>query len=141
MFNKQDELQGHILENELVSLHPNSFETIEKLFSKFKSLVIQCRQYRIEWKDEKNFLSILSKLGPQYSVYVFMFHSKRDSFLDWKLRSLDSFFESLIKEQDKLIRMRVIQTSKDQALLVTDSSKAQENGKSKIADSKPKQNQ
>ena len=42
--------------------------------------------------------------------------------------------------------MGVIQTSKDQALLVTDSSKAQENGKSKnkdpkAANSKPEQNQ
>ena len=43
LFNKQDELQGHILENELVSLHPSSFETIEQFFSKFKSLVLQCR--------------------------------------------------------------------------------------------------
>ena len=33
LFNKQDELQEHILENELVSLHPISFETIEQFFS------------------------------------------------------------------------------------------------------------
>ena len=70
LFNKQDEIQGHILENELVSLHPNSLKTIEKLFSKFKSLVLQCRQYGIERKDEHNVLSMLIKLGPEYSVYV-----------------------------------------------------------------------
>ena len=29
LFGKKYELWGHILENELVSLHPNSFETIE----------------------------------------------------------------------------------------------------------------
>ena len=45
-----------------------------------------------------------------------------------------------------MIRMRVIKTSKDQALLVTDSSKVKAKGKSKkkepkAADSKPKQNQ
>ena len=43
------------------------------------------------------------------------------------------------------MRMGVIKTSKDQALLVSDSSKAQAKGKSKkkpkAADSKPKQNQ
>ena len=44
LFKKQDELRGHILKNELVSLHPNSFETIEQFFSKFKSLVHQCKQ-------------------------------------------------------------------------------------------------
>ena len=75
-----------------------------------------------------------------------MFHSKRERFPDWKLPSLDSFSKSLIKEHDKLIRMGVIQTSKYQYLLVTDSSKAQEKGKSKkkepkATDSKPKQNQ
>ena len=108
MFNKQDELQGHILENEMVSLHPSNFVTIEQFFSKFKCLVLQCRQCKIERKDEQNVLSILNKLGPEYSVYVSMFHSKRESFPDWKLPSLDSFFESLIKEQDKLIQMGVI---------------------------------
>ena len=79
-------------------------------------------------------------------LYVSMFHSKMKSFPNWKLPSLDSFSESLIKKQYKLIRMGVIQTSKDQALLVTDSSKAQEKGKSKKKDpktagSKPKPNQ
>ena len=103
MVNKQDDLWGHILENESVSLHPNNFETIEKFFSKFNSLVLQCRQCGIEWKDEQNVLSILIKLGPKYSVYVSMFDSKGEGFLDWKLPSLDSFSESLIKEQDKLI--------------------------------------
>ena len=145
-FNKQYELRGHILENEFLSLHPSSFETIEKLFSKFKSLVLQYRHCGIEWKDGQNVLSILNKLGPEYFVYVSMFHSKQEIFLNWKLPSLDSFSESLIKEQDKLIRMGVIQTSKDQALLVTDSSKVQAKGKSKkkepkAADSKPKSNQ
>ena len=43
LFNKQDELRGYILENELVSLHPSNFETIDQFFTKFKSLVLQCR--------------------------------------------------------------------------------------------------
>ena len=103
MFNKQDELRGHILEKELVSLHPSSFETIEQLFSKFKSLVLQCRQCGIEQKDEQNVLSILNKLGLEYSIYVSMFHSKWERFLEWKLPSLDSFSKSLIKEKNKLI--------------------------------------
>ena len=56
------------------------------------------------------------------------------------------FSESLIKEQDKLIRMGVIQTSKDQDLLVTNSSKEKEKEKSKKkepkeADLNPKPNQ
>ena len=91
-------------------------------------------------------LSILSKIRPEYYVFVSIFHSIRDSFLDWKIPSLDSFSESLIKEKDKLIRMGVIKTSKDQDLLVTNSSKEKSKWKSKKkdpkeADSKPKHNQ
>ena len=29
LFGKQDEIRGHILENELIALHPRSFETIQ----------------------------------------------------------------------------------------------------------------
>ena len=130
MFNKQDELQGYILENELVYLHPNSFDTTEQFFTKFKSLLIQCRQCGIEWKDEQNVISILSKLSPKYFVFVSIFHSKWESFPDWKIPSLDSFSESLIKEQDKLIRMGVIKTSEDQYFLAIESSKVQEKEKS-----------
>ena len=43
LFGKQDELRGHILENELIALHPNNFETSQQLFLKYKSLVLQCK--------------------------------------------------------------------------------------------------
>ena len=94
----------------------------------------------------ENFLSILSKLSSEYYVFVSIFHSNWDGFPNLKIPSLYSFSEYLIKEKDKLIQMGVIKTSKDQALLVTDSRKAQAKGKSKTmepkeADSKPKQNQ
>ena len=59
--------------------------------------------------------------------------------------SLDDFVESLIQKQDKLVQMGVIQTSKNQALLMTDSKNVQERGKNKgketkKTDSKPKEN-
>ena len=91
MFGKQDEIRGHILENELVALHPNSFETVQQFFTKFKFITLQCRHCGIERKDEQNILSILNKLDPEYSVFVSIFHSKMDSFSGWKNPSLDSF--------------------------------------------------
>ena len=51
-FGKQDEIRGHILEKELISLHPISFETIQQFLTKFKSLALQCKQCGIERKDE-----------------------------------------------------------------------------------------
>ena len=80
LFGKQDELQGRILENELVALHPSSFETVQQFFTKFKYLALQCRQCGIEIKDEKNVLFLLNKLGPEYSVFVSIFHSIRGNF-------------------------------------------------------------
>ena len=38
-FGKTDELRGHQLENELISLSPSHFETIQDFFTKFKSLL------------------------------------------------------------------------------------------------------
>ena len=59
--------------------------------------------------------------------------------------SLDSFVESLIQEQKNLIQMGIIKTSKDQALLVIESTKVKSKGKSKgkdpkASDSNPKYN-
>ena len=91
-------------------------------------------------------LSILRKLGTNYSVFVSIFHFGRASIPNWKMPSLDSFVESLIHDQDKLVQMGVLHTSKNQALLVTDSTKAQAKGRPKgkepkASDSKPKENQ
>ena len=35
LFGKQDELQGNILENELIALHPSNFESIKQFFTKY----------------------------------------------------------------------------------------------------------
>ena len=91
LFGKKDELQGNILKNDLIALHPNSFETIHHFFTKFKSLALQCKQCVIERKDEKLVLSVLSKLGSKYPVFVSTFHSGRASIPNWKMPSLDSF--------------------------------------------------
>ena len=65
LFVKQDELRGHLLENELVALHPNNFETVDKFFTKFKSLALQFRQCGIEKNYDQNVLSILNKIAPE----------------------------------------------------------------------------
>ena len=61
---------------------------------------IQCKQCRIKLKDEKLVLSILSKLGSEYFVFVSTFRFGRDSIPNWNIPSLDSFFEFLIQEKE-----------------------------------------
>ena len=68
-------------------------------------------------------LSILSKLGLEYSVFVSTFHSVRfTSGKNWTMPTLDAFIESLSQEQDKLINMGKIKGFKAHALAVHDGS-------------------
>ena len=43
IFGKTYEMRGHQIENELISLSPNSFESLQLYFSKFKALVLQLK--------------------------------------------------------------------------------------------------
>ena len=99
----------------------------------------------LERKDEQLVLYVLRNIGSEYSVFVSTFHSGRASSSSWKMPSLDAFVESLIQEQDKLVQMGLFQSSKNQALLMSDSNNAQDKGKHKgkdpkATDSKPKEN-
>ena len=76
LFGKKYELQGHILENDLISSQPISFKTIQQFFPKFKSLALQCKQCGIERKDEKLLLFVLNKIVSKYYVFVSTFHSQ-----------------------------------------------------------------
>ena len=75
LFDKQDDLRIYQLENELISLHLANFETLNDLFTKFKHLVFQLKMCKVEKEDDQLILSILSKIGVDYSVFVSKFHS------------------------------------------------------------------
>ena len=62
-------------------------------------------------------MSILSKLGLEFSVFVSTFHSGKLTLRNWKMPSLENFMESLTQEKDKLVQMGSIKT-KDRALAV-----------------------
>ena len=50
IFGNTYEMRGHEIENELISLSPSSFESLQLYFSKFKALVLQLKQCGIEKK-------------------------------------------------------------------------------------------
>ena len=50
-------------------------------------------------------MAILSKLGPDYSVFFFTFHATKLTARAWKISKLVKFMESLTQEQDKLVMM------------------------------------
>lgn len=126
LFGKQDEMRGHFLENEFNSLDPRSFDNIQDFFTKFKSLLLQLKGCGIDKSKEESklILAILSKLGPEYAVFVSAFHTVRLTTGEtWKISTLNAFIESLIHEQDKLIKMGTLKNSNAHALIVHGSGK------------------
>ena len=95
IFRKTDEMIGHQIENELISLSPSSFESLQLYFSKFKALVLQLKQCGIEKKEEQLVLAILSKLGPKYSVFFSTFHATKLTSQAWNMTKPLDFMESL----------------------------------------------
>jgi hypothetical protein len=79
LFGKQDEMRGHMLEVELHTLDPKSFENIQDFFTKFKDLLSQLKACGVDKsKEEKQMvLAILSKIGPKFFVFVSTFHTVR----------------------------------------------------------------
>ena len=43
IFGRTDEMRGHQIENEFISLSPSSFKSPQLYFSKFKALVLQLK--------------------------------------------------------------------------------------------------
>jgi hypothetical protein len=121
IFGKQDEMKGHIMEVDLLTLDPKSFDNIQYFFTKFKDLLSQLKACRVDKsKEEKQMvLTILSKLGPEFSVFISIFHSVRfTSRATWKMPSLEDFIESLTQEKTNLINMGKIKGPKAHALTV-----------------------
>ena len=118
LLDKQDDLRVYQLENELISLHPGNFETLNDFFTKFKNLMLQLKLCKVEKEDDQLILAILSKFGAHYSVFVSTFHTGKLTTSNWKMPTLNAFIESLTNEYDKLVQMGIIGSSKDQALVV-----------------------
>ena len=93
------------LENELMSLQPSNFETLNDFFTNFKHTILLLKQCNMEKEDDQLILSILSKLGADYLVFVSTFHAGKLTTPGWKIPTLNAFIESLTNEHDKLVQM------------------------------------
>jgi hypothetical protein len=133
LFGKQDEMRGHMLEVELNTLDPKSFDNIQDFFTKFKSLILSLGECGIDksTQEKQLILTILAKLGPKYIVYVSNFHFGRCLLGEnWKMPTMAQFIESLTQEKTKLIHMGLMKDPKAHALTMHDG-KGSSNQKSK----------
>jgi hypothetical protein len=119
LFEKQYDMRGHVLDVEFLTLDPKIFDNIQDFFTKFKDLLSLLKACRVDKsKEEKQIiLTIFSKIGPEFSVFVSTFHSIIIDFgATWKMPSLEDFLESLTQQQTKPINMGKIKGPKVHAL-------------------------
>jgi hypothetical protein len=134
LFGKQDEMRGHMLEVDLLTLDPKIFKNIQDFFTKFKYLLSQLKACEVDKsKEEKQMvLTILSKFHPELSAFVSTFHIVIfTSGATWKMPSLEDFIESLTQEQTKLINMGGIKGPRGHALTMHDGSQKYQKSKDK----------
>ena len=100
VFGKHNEIQGHQIENVLISLNPSDFSCIQDYLSRYKTLRLLCEECKIKREDKQCIYHILPKLGPAYSVFVSTFYSMKESLTvdSYQEPSLESFCDSLIRE-------------------------------------------
>ena len=100
-------------------------------FTKFKHLLLQFKQCEVEKEDDQLILSILSKLGPEYFIFVSTFHTEQHTILNWKMSTLNAFIESLTNEHDKILQMGILISSRDQTLFTEGPKSLNSKGKKK----------
>jgi hypothetical protein len=101
---------------------------MQDFFTSHKDLLLQLKACGVDKsKEEKRMVfTILSKLGPDYSVFVSTFHTQSlTAGALWTMPSLETFIEALIQEEGKLINMGVIKNSKAHALDAHDDNSSQ----------------
>ena len=113
-FGIKNEIQAFQLENELLTLDPSTFPSIEDYLSKFKTLRLLLEGCNVSKEENPLIYGILTKLPPTYSVFVSTFHSTREALLNagatYKTPSLDAFCDSLVREQEKLLHLGLVKT-------------------------------
>ena len=91
LFDKQDEMRVHELENDLITLNPSNFKSLNQFFTKFKNLIYQLKQCKVEKDEDQLILAILTKLNADYSVFVSTFQTVRLTTPNWKIPTLNAF--------------------------------------------------
>ena len=79
VFGIKNEIQTFQLENELLTLDPSNFPSIEDYLSKFKTLKLLLEACKVTKEEEPLIYGILAKLPLAYSVFVSTFHSIREA--------------------------------------------------------------
>ena len=71
-----------------MSLQYSNFKTLNDFFTKFKHIVLLLKQCKVEKEDDQLILTILSKIGANYLVFVSAFRAGKLKTPGCKMSSL-----------------------------------------------------
>jgi hypothetical protein len=109
VFGKHNIIQAQQLGNKVLNLSPSVFSCIKDYLSNFKTLRILCEECKINMDEECCIYLILSKLGSAYFVFVSTFYAMKEALgTTYQKLTLESFCDALIRGQDKLVQLGMI---------------------------------
>jgi hypothetical protein len=109
VFGKLNIIRAQQLENQVLTLSPSDFSCLGDYLSRFKTLRILCEECKIKMEEDRCIYLILSKLGSAYFVFVSTFYAMREALGNsYEKPTLESFCVALIREEDKLVQLGVI---------------------------------
>jgi hypothetical protein len=112
VFGKHNIIRAKQLENQVLNLSPSDFCCIEDYLTNFKTLGILCEECKRKMGEEHCIHLILSKLGSAYFVFVSTFYAMKEALgTTYQKPTLESLCDALIREQDKLVQIGVINTT------------------------------
>jgi hypothetical protein len=112
VFGKYNIIRAQQLENQVLSLSPSYFSCIEDYLSKFKTLRNLCEECKIKIEEDHCIYIVISKLGSAYSVFVSTFYAMQEAIGTTYVKpTLENFCEALIRDQDKLVQLGLINTT------------------------------
>ena len=88
LYGNRDDLRVYHLENELMSLQPSNFETLNYFFTNFKHIILLLKQCKVEKEYDQLILTIPSKLGANYSLFISTFRAGKLTTHGWKMPTL-----------------------------------------------------
>jgi hypothetical protein len=111
VFGKLNIIRAQQLENKVLTLNPSEFSCIRDYISNFKTLKFLCEEREITTEEERCIYLILFKPDSAYSMFVSTFYAMREALgTTYKKPTLEFFCVALIREEDKLVQLGVINT-------------------------------
>jgi hypothetical protein len=120
LYGHVDEIRGYQLDNDLTMLDPKNFDTIQDYVTKANELRAQLKDCGIDKKDAQLVYNLLGKLPSDYAAFVSSFQTHRLTVgSSFTMPTFDAFIEMLMLEQEKLVSMGILKSSKSKALVGT----------------------